>query len=70
MNYSVLFLSMTLLASVGITGCERNRGPVESTIDTTKDALDLREHEKLKDAGEDMRDAAKNAAQGVRDETR
>ena len=60
----VAALSAMLLAS----GCEK-KSPVEGAVDSTKDALDVREHEKLKDAAEDARDAVDNAAEGVKEET-
>ncbi|MCC7122484.1 MAG: hypothetical protein IT493_13100, partial [Gammaproteobacteria bacterium] len=52
-----------------LVGCDRNDTPTERAIEGTKDALDMREHEKLQDAGEDAADAIENAAEGVREET-
>ena len=43
------------------------RSGVQSKV--PKDALDLREHEKLKDAGEDAQDAFDNVIEGIKDET-
>ena len=40
----------------------------EKLGDKAKDALDMREHEKLKDAAEDARDAAKDAGAAVKEE--
>ena len=45
-------------------GCEKKETPV----DQAKDALNMREHEKMKDAAEDAKDAVDNAAEGVQDE--
>lgn len=58
----VAALSAVLLAS----GCEK-KSPVDKAVDSTKDALNMRDHEKLKDAGEDAKSAVDNAAQGVKD---
>jgi len=51
------------------TGCGKEETPVEKAVEGTKDALDMREHEKLKDAGEDAKDAVDNAVEAVEDET-
>jgi len=65
------FLTATVfVAGLAIAGCQDNKTPAASAIESTKDGLDMREHEKLKDAGEDMKDAIDNAAEGVKDETR
>ena len=55
----VTVLSAALLTS----GCAKKESAVEKAVESTKDALDLREHEKLKDAGEE----AKDAAEGIKD---
>jgi hypothetical protein len=39
----------------------------EKVEDKVKDGLDTRPNEKLKDAGEDLKDAAKDAKEGVKD---
>lgn len=52
-----------------LAACDRNENPAESVVEGTKDALDMRDHEKLKDAGEDAQDAFDNAVEGVKDET-
>jgi hypothetical protein len=60
---ALIGLSSPLLA------CEREeKSGVEKLGDKTKDALDIREHEELKDAGEDAKDALKDAADAVEDE--
>ncbi len=62
-------LVLALLAAAAATaGCERADTPAERALDGAKDALDLREHEKLRDAGEDAADALKNAAEGAKEE--
>lgn len=64
-----LLAAATMTLAFAIAGCDRNDTPTERAIEGTKDALDMREHEKLKDAGEDAADAMENAAEGIRDET-
>lgn len=60
--------AVALAVLLGASGCDRNDSPGERAVEGTKDALDMREHEKLKDAGEDAADAMENAAEGIRDE--
>jgi hypothetical protein len=68
MNRSI-FTGCTALAVLLLaTACTRQvETPLDKAIDSTKDALDIRDHEKLKDAGEEARDAVKDAAAGVKD---
>jgi uncharacterized protein YjbJ (UPF0337 family) len=61
--FVVTVLSSVLLAS----GCAKQDGPVGNAVESAKDALDMREHEKLKDAGEEAKDAVKDAVDGVKD---
>lgn len=56
----VAVLASTLFAA----GCEKKESSVDKAVDGTKDALDIRDHEKLKDAGEDAKDAIHDAANG------
>ena len=70
MKLTPLFVSILLVAGLPMAGCQDNKTQAASAVESTKDALDIREHEKLKDAGEDMKDALDNAAEGVKDETR
>jgi hypothetical protein len=70
MKLSTFLTVMVVVSALPIAGCQDNKTPAASAVESTKDALDIREHEKLKDAGEDMKDALDNAAQGVKDETR
>ena len=60
-------IAVTLVLSVA--GCGKEETPVDKALEGTKDALDMREHEKLKDAGEDAKDAIDNAVEAVKDET-
>lgn len=62
--FAVTMLTTALLGA----GCSKQETPVEKAVESTKDALDLREHEKLKDAGEDAKDAVDNAAEGIKKE--
>jgi hypothetical protein len=55
------------LVAVLSSGCEQNKSPIDKAVDGTKDALNMREHEKLKDAGEDAPKAVQDAADGVKD---
>ncbi len=56
-------LVASMLAVLMAAGCEQKQTPVEKA----KDALNMRDHEKLKDAGEDATDAVHNAVEGVKD---
>lgn len=56
-------LVASMLTILMCTGCDTKETPV----DQAKDALNIRDHEKLKDAGEDAKDAVENAAEGVED---
>ena len=56
------------LATLLSAGCaQEHKDPIDRAVDNTKDALDIRDHEKLKDAAESAGDAAKDAAAGVKD---
>jgi len=56
-----------LASALFAAGCQKKESTVDKAIDGTKDALDIRDHEKLKDAGEDAKDAMNEAADGVKD---
>ena len=59
---------VTLLAAALLTsGCAKKESAVDKAVDSTKDALDMRDHEKLKDAGEDAKKAIDDTAAGVKD---
>ncbi len=70
MKTSALLTVMVLVSGLPMAGCQDNKTPTASVVESTKDALDMREHEKLKDAGENMKDAVDNATEGLKDETR
>ncbi len=69
MKVTGLFALTVLMIALLGAGCGKEETPVEKAVEGTKDALDLREHEKLKDAGEDAMDAIDNAAEGIKAET-
>ena len=59
----ILAASMLAVLVCTGTGCDRK----DSVADEAQDALNMRDHEKLKDAGEDAKDAVDKAADGVDD---
>jgi gas vesicle protein len=60
-------LAMLLVGlSVPLVACEKSGS--EKVADKAKDALDMRDHEQLRDAGEEVRDALDDAGQAVKDE--
>ncbi|MGH8596099.1 MAG: hypothetical protein ACREXT_05525 [Gammaproteobacteria bacterium] len=67
MNIRDATLLAMLCLGLGLAACQKKEGPVESATDSVKDALDIREHEKLKDAGEDAASAVENAVEGAKD---
>ena len=65
--------SVLVVALLGLgpplLACNRNeKSGAEKLGDEAKDALDVREHEGLKDAGEDAGDAVKDAGAAVKEE--
>ena len=54
----------TSLSCVLVTGCEKKPKTLGEKI---QDGLDTRPNEKIKDAGEDIKDAVKDAGDGVKD---
>ena len=63
---AALLVMVTL--GLGLVGCEKKaETPVGKATESVKDALDMREHEKLKDAGENLQDAAQDAAEATKD---
>ncbi len=60
---AIAVCSAVLLAS----GCAKKDSPIDNAVESTKDALDMRDNEKLKDAGEHVKDALDDAAEGVED---
>ena len=65
----LLVASLLGLASPLLACPSKEKSEVEKLTDQAKDALDVREHEKLKDAGEDVSDAVKDAGDAVKEET-
>jgi len=71
-------LRLTSLLAAALLGlgspllaCQREeKSGAEELGDKAKDALDMREHEKLKDAGEDVKDAAEDAGAAVKEEAK
>lgn len=69
MKVTTTLAAALLLSALAVAGCDREETPVQNAVESTKDALNMREHEKLKDAGEDMGDALENAVEGIQEET-
>ena len=68
MKLSATLIATALTAVILAAGCaKKEESPVDKAVESTKDALDMRDNEKLKDAGEDAKDAVSNAAEGVKD---
>jgi hypothetical protein len=72
-KFAFRLASFLVAALIGLSSpllaCQREeKSGVEKLGDKTKDALDMREHEKLKDAGEDAKDSVKDAADAVKEE--
>lgn len=62
-----------LLAAVlglggGLVACEKHDNPAEKAMDNVQDGLNMRDHEKLKDTGEDLKDAGQDAGDAMKDE--
>lgn len=66
MKMTNLLIAAALTSVLLAAGCAKKEGPLDKAVDNTKDALDMRDHEKAKDAAEDVRDAAKDAAHDVK----
>lgn len=61
-------LAVTVLSAIALaSGCAKHDGPAEKAVESAKDALDIRDHEKLKDAGEQAKDAVNEAVEGAKD---
>jgi hypothetical protein len=65
--------SVPVVALLGLgsplLACQREeKSGVEKLGDKAKDALDAREHEKLKDTGEDAKDAVKDTGAALKEE--
>lgn len=57
-----------VLGALAIAGCGKDESPVQTAVESTKDALNMREHEQLKDAGEDAADALESAVEAIEGE--
>jgi altronate dehydratase len=69
MSHAVLVAVLSL--GLGLSACKKkDENAAEKMEEGVKDALDVREHEKLKDAAEEATDAAKDAAEGIKEETK
>jgi hypothetical protein len=66
MTRSATLLAAALTMTFALAACEKDT-PVETAVENTKDALDVRDHEKLKDAAEDVKEGVKDAADDVKD---
>ena len=64
----VVLLAAMLGLTTGFVGCKKQEeSPVEKIQDGVGDALNTRDNEKLKDAGEDAKDAMNNAGEAVQE---
>jgi hypothetical protein len=70
MKQSGLFVATMLAAALLANGCAKKESAVDKAVESTKDALNIRENEKLKDAGEDAKQAVEEAADGIKDATK
>jgi hypothetical protein len=67
-NFKSAILAAAIIFGTGascilVTGCERKPKTLGEQID---DALDARPHENIKDAGEELKDGVKDAADEVK----
>lgn len=68
MKMQNLVLLAALSVGLALSACQKKEeGPMEKMGDSIGDATNTREHESMKDAGEHMEDAAKDAKEGVKD---
>ncbi|HEY0975043.1 MAG TPA: hypothetical protein VGE57_11160 [Solimonas sp.] len=71
MNGSNLNLRAVALASMlglglALTACKKEEEtPMERATEAVKDGLNVRDNEKLKDAGEDAKDAMENVGEAI-----
>jgi hypothetical protein len=67
---SRLLVAALLSLATPLLACpSKPKSTVEKMTDSAEDALNVREHEKLKDAGEDVQDAVKDAGDAAKEET-
>jgi len=74
-NIALRLASVLVAALLGLgsplLACQREeKSEVGKLGDKAKDALDVREHEGLKDAGEDVKDAVKDAGEAVKEKAK
>ena len=67
LRYPLLFALLSLGAAVSACS-EKKDSAADQAIENVQDGLNMRENEKLKDAGEDAVDAVKDAAEAVKEE--
>jgi gas vesicle protein len=68
MKHSRLLLVTMLSGALLVGACaKKDESPLDRAVDKTKDALDARDHEAIKDAAEDMKDAAKDLGSAAKD---
>lgn len=65
-------LRIALLAAIvglggGLAACEKHDDPGEKAADRIGDALNTRDNEKLKDAGEDAKDSMNEAGDAIKE---
>lgn len=62
----VVLIAAMLGLSAGFVGCKKQEEtPIEKMQDGIGDALNTRDNEELKDAGEDAKDAMENAGDAI-----
>jgi hypothetical protein len=68
MTHSRTLLAAALTMAFLASACaKKEENPIDRAVENTKDALDVRDNEKLKDAGESAADAVKDAGEGLKD---
>ena len=72
MTYKNAFRLVVVAGLLGLTtpllGCpSKEKSTAEKLSDSAQDALNMRENEKLKDAGENVEDAVDDAGEAVKD---
>lgn len=67
---TALMAALLIGTSISMVACSKEETPVEKATDSVGDALNMRDHEKLKDAAEDAQSAVGNAVEGVKEEAK
>lgn len=62
-----LLVATAMGLGFGVAACKKDEPPtpMEKAEENVKDALDMRDNEKMKDAGEDAKSAMENAGEAV-----